>query len=97
LLDLGASVNLMSYSVYLQLGLGELKPTIVVLQLTDRSVKTPKGVVEDVLVQNDKFYYPIDFLILENEYVVHSNSKTPSIHSRPFLATAMHLLIVGTG
>uniref|UniRef100_A0A2N9G390 RNA-directed DNA polymerase n=1 Tax=Fagus sylvatica TaxID=28930 RepID=A0A2N9G390_FAGSY len=69
LLDLGASVNLMPYSVYLQLSLGELKPTMVVLQLADRSVKTPKGVVEDVLVQIDKFYYPVDFLILETESV----------------------------
>uniref|UniRef100_A0A2N9GLJ5 RNA-directed DNA polymerase n=1 Tax=Fagus sylvatica TaxID=28930 RepID=A0A2N9GLJ5_FAGSY len=48
LLDLGASVNLMPYSVYLQLGLGEIKPTMVVLQLADRSVKRPRGVVEDV-------------------------------------------------
>ena len=35
LLDLGASVNLMPYSIYLQLGLGEIKPTSVVLQLAD--------------------------------------------------------------
>ncbi|XP_021833742.1 uncharacterized protein LOC110773522 [Prunus avium] len=41
LLDLGASVNLMLYSVYKQLGLGELKPTSVTLQLADRSVKIP--------------------------------------------------------
>uniref|UniRef100_A0A2N9GGE5 Reverse transcriptase/retrotransposon-derived protein RNase H-like domain-containing protein n=1 Tax=Fagus sylvatica TaxID=28930 RepID=A0A2N9GGE5_FAGSY len=92
LLDLGASVNLMPYSVYLQLGLGELKPTTVVLQLVDRSVKTPKGVVEDVLVQIDKFYYPVDFLILETESVVHANSKIPIILGRPFLATANALI-----
>uniref|UniRef100_A0A2N9I7N6 RNA-directed DNA polymerase n=1 Tax=Fagus sylvatica TaxID=28930 RepID=A0A2N9I7N6_FAGSY len=92
LLDLGASVNLMPYSVYLQLGLGELKPTTVVLQLADRSVKTPKGVVEDVLVQIDKFYYPVDFLILETESVVHANSKIPIILGRPFLATANALI-----
>ena len=92
LLDLGASVNLMPYSVYLQLGLGELKPTMVVLQLADRSVKTPKGVVEDVLVQIDKFYYPVDFLILETESVVHANSKIPIILGRPFLATANALI-----
>ncbi|KAL5732809.1 hypothetical protein ACOSQ2_032501 [Xanthoceras sorbifolium] len=50
LLDLGASVNLMPYSVYLRLGLGEIKPTSVVLQLADRSVRKPRGVVEDVLL-----------------------------------------------
>uniref|UniRef100_A0A2N9HKM2 Reverse transcriptase/retrotransposon-derived protein RNase H-like domain-containing protein n=1 Tax=Fagus sylvatica TaxID=28930 RepID=A0A2N9HKM2_FAGSY len=92
LLDLGASVNLMPYSVYLQLGLGEIKPTMVVLQLADRSVKKPRGVVEDVLVQIDKFYYPVDFLILDTESVVHANSKIPVILGRPFLATANALI-----
>ena len=43
LLHLGASVNLMPYSVYKQLGLGELKPTNITLSLADRSVKIPKG------------------------------------------------------
>uniref|UniRef100_A0A2N9HUD7 Retrovirus-related Pol polyprotein from transposon TNT 1-94-like beta-barrel domain-containing protein n=1 Tax=Fagus sylvatica TaxID=28930 RepID=A0A2N9HUD7_FAGSY len=51
LLDLGASVNLLPYSVYEQLGLGELKPTGIILQLADRSVKTPRGIVEDVCIQ----------------------------------------------
>ena len=55
LLDLGASVNLLPYSVYKQLGLGELKPTNITLSLADRSVKIPKGIVEDVLVKVDKF------------------------------------------
>ena len=50
LLDLGASVNLLPYSINKQLGLGELKPTTITLSLADRSVKIPKGTVEDVLV-----------------------------------------------
>ena len=50
LLDLGASVNLLPYLVYEQLGLGELKPTSLILQLADRSMILPKGVVDDVLV-----------------------------------------------
>ena len=50
LLDLGSSVNLMPYSVYKQLGLGELKPTTITLSLTDRSIKILKGSVEDVLI-----------------------------------------------
>ncbi|CAN6576807.1 unnamed protein product [Malus baccata var. baccata] len=54
MLDLGASINLMPYSVYLQLGLGELKATTISLQLADRSVKYPRGIVEDILVQIDK-------------------------------------------
>ena len=50
LLNLGASVNLLPYSVYKQLGLGELKPTTITLSLVNGSVKIPKGIVEDVLV-----------------------------------------------
>ncbi|RVW67517.1 hypothetical protein CK203_064157 [Vitis vinifera] len=67
LLDLGASVNLLPYSVYKQLGLGELKPTAITLSLADRSVKIPRGVIEDVLVQVDNFYYPVDFVVLDTD------------------------------
>ena len=55
LLNLGASVNLLPYSVYKQLGLGELKPTTITLSLANRSIKIPKGIVEDVLIQVGKF------------------------------------------
>ncbi|RVW58228.1 hypothetical protein CK203_109806 [Vitis vinifera] len=61
---LGASVNLLPYSVYKQLGLGELKPTSITLSLADRSVKIPRGMIEDVLVQVDKFYYQWILLFL---------------------------------
>ena len=67
LLDLGASVNLLPFSVYKQLGLGELKPTTITLSLADRSMKIPKGIVEDVLVKVDKFYYPVDFVLLSTK------------------------------
>ncbi|RVW68111.1 Transposon Ty3-I Gag-Pol polyprotein, partial [Vitis vinifera] len=70
LLDLGASVNLLPYSVYKQLGLGELKPTSINLSLADRSVKIPRGVIEDVLVQVDNFYYPVDFVVLDTDPIV---------------------------
>ena len=65
LLDLGVGVNLLSYSVYQQLGLGELKPTSTILQLADRSIKKPQGIVEDVIIKVDKFYYPVDFIVLD--------------------------------
>ena len=88
LLDLGASVNLLPYSVYKQLGLGELKPTTLTLSLADRSVKIPKGTVEDVLVQVDKFYYPVDFVVLDTEPVAVGANYVPIILGRPFLATS---------
>ena len=88
LLDLGASVNLMPYSEYKQLGLGELKPTNITLSLADRSVKIPKGMVEDVLVKIDKFYYPVDFVVLDTEPIASEPNHVPIILGRPFLATA---------
>ena len=77
LLDLGASVNLLPYSVYKQLGLGELKPTIITLSLANRSVKIPKGTVEDVLIQVDKFYYYVDFVVLDIEPVAMGANYVP--------------------
>ena len=88
LLDLGTSVNLLPYSMYKQLGLGELKPTNITLSLADRSVKIPKGIVEDVLVKIDKFYYPVDFLVLDTEPMAESTNQVPIILGRPFFATS---------
>ena len=88
LLDLGVSVNLLPYSVYRQLGLGEMKLTNITLSLADRSVKIPKGIVEDVLVKVDKFYYPVDFVVLDKEPVAGGTNQVPIILGRPFLATS---------
>ena len=88
LLDLGASVNLMPFSVYKQLGLGELKPTTITLSLADRSVKIPKGIVEDVLVKINNFYYPVDFVVLDTAPSPNEPNHVPIILGRPFLATA---------
>ena len=88
LLDLGASVNLLPYSLYKQLGLGELKPTNITLSLADRSVKIPKGIVEDVLVKVDKFYYTVDFVVLDTEPIASGSNHVPIILGRPFLATS---------
>jgi hypothetical protein len=43
------------------MGLGELKPTFMTLQLVDRSIKRPREIIEDVLIKVDKFYFPVDF------------------------------------
>ncbi|GFZ00847.1 hypothetical protein Acr_14g0004820 [Actinidia rufa] len=89
LLDLGSSVNLLPYSVYEKLGLGELKSTRITLQLADRSIKAPRGIVEAVLVKVDKFYYPANFVVLDTQPVVdpHAQNHIPIILGRLFLAT----------
>ena len=85
LVDLGASVNLLPYSVYVELGLGELEPTNITLQLADCSVKIPRGIVKDILVQVDKFYFPVDFVVLDTQPVSNQGTQFPG---RPFLAIA---------
>ena len=88
LLDLGASINLLPFSMYKQLGLGELKPTTITLSLADRSIKIPKGTIEDVLIMVEKFYYPVDFVVLDTEPVTVGANHVPIILGRPFLATS---------
>ncbi|CAN6575411.1 unnamed protein product [Malus baccata var. baccata] len=87
LCDLEASINLMPYSVYESLNLGDLKETKVVIQLADRSNRYPKGLLEDVLVQVNELIFPADFFVLEME---HDPMPTalPLILGRPFLRTA---------
>ena len=51
-------------------------------------MKIPKGIVEDVLVKIDKFYYPVDFVVLDTEPIACEPNHVPIILGRPFLATA---------
>ena len=67
LCDLGASINLMSLSMFRKLGLGEVKPTTISLQMVDRSLTFPRRIIEDVLVKVDKFIFPVDFMVLDME------------------------------
>ncbi|KAL4323939.1 hypothetical protein GQ457_11G026020 [Hibiscus cannabinus] len=91
LCDHGASINLMPKSVFQKLGIGEAKPTTVMLQLADHSYVQPEGKIEDVLVQVDKFIFPADFLILDCE----TNTDAPIILGRSFLATGRVLFDFG--
>ena len=88
LLDLGASVNLLPYSMYKKICLGELKPITITLSLENISIKIPKGTVEDVLIQVDKFYYLVDFVVLDTEPVAVRTNYVPIILGRPFLSTS---------
>jgi hypothetical protein len=90
-------VNLLSYSVYLQLGLGELKPTIMPLQLADRSIKRPWGILEDVLIKVDQFYFPMDFIVIDTEPVHDVVNQISMILGQPFLAMANALINCRTG
>ncbi|XP_022855162.1 uncharacterized protein LOC111376430 [Olea europaea var. sylvestris] len=83
----------MPLSIFMKLGLGEAKVTTVTLQLADRLLTHPRGIIEDVLVQVEKFIFLVNFLILDME-----EDKDISLTlSRPFLAIGRALINVQHG
>ncbi|GJR70723.1 reverse transcriptase domain-containing protein [Tanacetum coccineum] len=83
LADLGASINLMPYSLYASLSENTLKPTRMNIRLANHTYQYPMGVAENMLVQVGKFVFPVDFVILQIE----EDDKVPLILGRPFLHT----------
>ncbi|CAN6554997.1 unnamed protein product [Malus baccata var. baccata] len=96
MLDLGASINVMPYSIYVSMNLGELKHDGVIIQLADRSNAYPKGVLEEVLVQVDHLVFPVDFYVLEMDESDHAPSL-PILLGRPFMKTARTKIDVYSG
>ncbi|XP_071926164.1 uncharacterized protein [Coffea arabica] len=93
LCDLGASVSLIPLTVARQLGLHEIKRINITLQLADRSIRYPLGVLENVLIKVQKFIIPVDFVVLDME----EDISMPIILGRPFLATAGTIIDVKNG
>ncbi|XP_017420276.1 uncharacterized protein LOC108330297 [Vigna angularis] len=93
LVDLGASTNLMSLSMLKKIGGLEVKPIRMILQMVDRSIKHPYGVVEDVVIQIDKLKFPIDFVVME----VGEDVDIPLILGRPFMKTTKVVIHVDDG
>ncbi|KAL1543963.1 hypothetical protein AAHA92_20873 [Salvia divinorum] len=93
LCDLGTSINLMPLSLYNKMKIGPLKPTTITLQMADRSVSYPMGIVEDILVRVNEFVFPADFVILDME----EDRAVPLILGRPFLAIGKTLIDVENG
>ncbi|GKE52472.1 reverse transcriptase domain-containing protein [Tanacetum coccineum] len=90
LADLGASINLMPLFVWKQLSLPELTSTRMTLELADRSTVHSKGVTEDVFVKVGKFYFPVDFVVVDYDV----DPRVSLILGRPFLRTARALIDV---
>nr|GFA94543.1 reverse transcriptase domain-containing protein [Tanacetum cinerariifolium] len=88
LVDLGASINLMPFSIWKKLRLPTLNDTKMVLELADRTISKPTGVAENVFVKIGKFYFPANFVVLD--FV--ADPCVPLILGRPFLSTT-HVLI----
>ena len=87
LLDMGASVNILLKGVYDTCPLGQLQLLFLKLSLADGSVRGPHGIVEDVIVNVEKCYFPVDFFIMDMKSMK-DFTDAPIILGRPFLATA---------
>ena len=83
----------MPLSVFRKLGLGVVTPTTVSLQLSNRSIKYPHGVIEDVFVKVDKVYLSAYFIILDME----KDREIPLNLERPFLAMGKTIIDVQQG
>nr|GEZ28272.1 DNA-directed DNA polymerase [Tanacetum cinerariifolium] len=93
LADLGASINLMPLSIWKKIRLSTLNDTKMVLELADRTISKPTGVAEKVFVKVGKFYFPVDFVVLD--FI--TDPRVPLILGRPFLSTAHALIDVYEG
>ncbi|RDY05611.1 hypothetical protein CR513_10529, partial [Mucuna pruriens] len=96
MLDLGASINVMPASIYTSLNFGDLEPTGMIIQLANRSIVQPLGVLEDVLVQVNELIFPADFYVLDMEEETSGKGST-LILGRPFLMTARTKINVHAG
>ena len=93
LYDSRANINLMPLSVVKRLSLGEFTPTSMTLQIADRTLAQPKGILEDVLIKVGKFIFPVDFVVIDIE----EDKQVPLLLGRPFLAKGATLIDVKKG
>ncbi|GKE22084.1 reverse transcriptase domain-containing protein [Tanacetum coccineum] len=91
--DLGASINLISLSVWKRLSLSELTLTCMTLELADRSITKPIGIAEDVSVKVGMFYFPANFVVVDFD----ADPRVPLILERSFLKTGRALIDVYEG
>nr|GEV13733.1 hypothetical protein [Tanacetum cinerariifolium] len=84
LADLGASFNVMPFSMYKCLGIGKLEPINMLIKMADNTKCVPKGIVKNLLIKIDKFIFLVDLVILD----MVEDIMMPIILERPLLATA---------
>ncbi|XP_023744972.1 uncharacterized protein LOC111893138 [Lactuca sativa] len=96
LLDVGASVNIIPINLFDHHDLGTLEQTDIILRLVDKSTKIPQGILYDVIIKVEDFYYPVDFLVLDTESTY--KESQPSIFlGHPLLATINAQINCSTG
>nr|GEX35905.1 reverse transcriptase domain-containing protein [Tanacetum cinerariifolium] len=90
LADLGASINLMPFSVWKRLSLLDLTPTCMTLELAGHLISRPVRVAEDVYVKVGSFHFPADFVVVDFD----ADLRVPLILGRSFLKTEIALIDV---
>nr|GEZ45361.1 reverse transcriptase domain-containing protein [Tanacetum cinerariifolium] len=93
LADLGASINLMPWSVWKRLSLPDLTPTYMTLELADHLISRPVGAAKDVYVKVGSFHFPADFVVVDFD----ADPQVPLILGRSFLKTERALIDVFEG
>ena len=93
LCDSKANINLIPLSVAKRLSLGELTPTAMTLQMAERTLAHPKGILEDVLIKVGQFVFPVDFVVIN----IKEDKQVPLLLGRPFLAIGAALIDVKKG
>ena len=91
LIDLGASINLMPFSMCRLLGEIEIMPRHMTLQLADHSITKPYGVIENVLVKVKHLIFPADFVVIDIE----EDADIPLILGRPFMSITSYVVDMG--
>ncbi|XP_058775809.1 uncharacterized protein LOC131650086 [Vicia villosa] len=93
LIDLGSSIILIPLSLVKKLGNIELKEKRITLQLADKFTTHPHGIAEDLLVKVDKFFFLVDFVVIDME----EDHDTLLIFGRPFMKTARMMIDIDDG
>ena len=96
LLDTGAGINILPKAVFDRHHVGELQPFLIELCLADGSIRKPHGIVDDVIVRIEGYYFLVDFLVVDMK-ITKELSQAPIILGRPFLATAKAVTDWGKG
>ena len=96
LLDTGASINILPKAVFDHHHVGELQSFLVELCLADGSNRKPHGLVEDVIIRIEDYYFPVDFLVVDMK-MTKELIQASIILEQPFLATAKAVTDWGKG
>ena len=93
LCDSGASINLIPLSVAKRPSLGKLTPIAMTLQMADRTLAHPEGILEYVLIKVGNLVSLVDFVVID----IKEDKQVPPLFGRPFLATGVALIDVKRG